>query len=453
MIFTIKEFKAYMDKHGLVEGKSLIVDGAEIVDADGNPVNAEVVEIMTSSTATEAVDEVVEDEAPKEDVKSIVKQVVEAMEVKSAKTVNINGKDFTQKSTPAMAWHNNSKVFLGKDGNEKSYAFGNVIRASMGNKKSQDWLDNSRFSTKVQNETTASAGGHSVPTILSSDLIRFVEEYGVCRRNIDVVQMTSDTLNLPTLVSEAAATWMIESAALTEADAVYGVVNLVAQKLGMIQKITSELNDDSLLNMGARAAEHFAQAFAFAEDDACFNGDGTSGDGNIDGLIPLLRDTNHDASLVSAAAGNTSFGQLDVDDFSSVVGKLPAYVRNPKWYISKAGYEASMGRLLYALPGTGLGEAQQGINKTFMGYPVEFTEVMNKTLTAQIDTGLVLFGALNESSVLGDRKQITVESSDQVYWANDQLAVRAIERVDIKQKNIGTDTVTGSMILLDTPGA
>jgi hypothetical protein len=57
-------------------------------------------------------------------------------------------------------------------------------------------------------------------------------------------------------------------------------------------------------------------ALAKKTDEAAFNGDGTSTFGGIQGITTKIDDGTHTAGVVAAAAGNNSFENLDLADFS-----------------------------------------------------------------------------------------------------------------------------------------
>jgi HK97 family phage major capsid protein len=90
----------------------------------------------------------------------------------------------------------------------------------------------------------------------------------------------------------------------------------------------------------------------------------------------------------------------------------------------------------------------------FLGYPVVFVEVMNKTLTDQASTeGLVYFGNIRQGVKFGDRRGVTLDVSREVRFLTQQIAVLGTERLDIVVHEKGTASECGSIVMLATPGS
>jgi HK97 family phage major capsid protein len=84
----------------------------------------------------------------------------------------------------------------------------------------------------------------------------------------------------------------------------------------------------------------------------------------------------------------------------------------------------------------------------YLGYPVNFTQVMPKTdANSQI---ACLFGNLSLAAILGDRRNRTLFVDPYSLSTNDQIRVRAIERVDINFHSPGNAT---SVAADKAPGA
>jgi HK97 family phage major capsid protein len=112
-------------------------------------------------------------------------------------------------------------------------------------------------------------------------------------------------------------------------------------------------------------------------------------------------------------------------------------------------------RLATAAGGNTTRELAAGASEVqFMGYPVVFVEVMNNTTTAQTSTdGLVYFGNIRQGVDFGDRRGVTMDMSREVAFTTQQIAVLGTERFDIKVHDAGTASVSGSIVMLSTPGS
>jgi len=296
-------------------------------------------------------------------------------------------------------------------------------------------------------------GGATVPIEFENRVIDLRETYGVFRRNSRISPMASDTKTTPRRTGGLTVYYPGEGGTITQSDKGWDNVKLVARKPAVMARYSSELDEDSIITLADDLAAEAAYAFAKAEDEAGFKGDGTSTYAGIVGLITACAAAT--ATVVTAATGNTQFETLDLKDFESMVGKLPEYAEpNAKWYISRAGWGASMLRLLDAAGGNTRDQLEGKAQLMFLGYPVVISQVMNTTLTAQTSTnGLCYFGDLSLASTFGDRRGISVKMSEHLYLASDQIAVQATERYDIKVHDVGDTSDAGAMVMLATPAS
>jgi len=218
-----------------------------------------------------------------------------------------------------------------------------------------------------------------------------------------------------------------------------------------LEKDAQEL--DALIDMASDLASEIAYAFALKEDQCAFLGTGASTYDGISGLITEL--TTATASQAEAASGNTAFSTLDLTDFESMIGKLPEYGGiQPEWYIHKAGWAASMMRLADAAGGNTAEVIEGQRRRMFLGYPVNFVQVMNSTLEAQTSTyGLCYFGDMRMAASMGERRGIRIKTSDQRYFEYDQWGIQGTERIDINIHDVGDTSDAGPMIMLSTPSS
>lgn len=268
--------------------------------------------------------------------------------------------------------------------------------------------------------------------------------------------MGSDTLYIPRLNTVPTANWTTDTGTQTstESNPVYDQVTLTAQELSCICKWSISLDMDAIVNLADILAGEISYAMAYAEDNAGFNGTGTSTYGGIDGIANKITQSAYSASVYqSATSGHSSYGNLTLPDFHNVVGILPTYAEEfgggPKWYISRPGFAASMETLQYAAGGNtvvtvGAGDYEYGAAgrrswmKVFLGYPVELIPVLNRTLTAQTGAIACLFGNMYLSSAIGTRRGMYFYVSRDRYFENRQLAIIGIERVAINNHSLSS---------------
>jgi HK97 family phage major capsid protein len=348
-------------------------------------------------------------------------------------------------------------AFSGPTAEQDAYITGRWVAANfLGHKPSKSWLKEHGIQNAMS-ESEDDRGGLFVPVETSLAIIRLVESYGVFRQFSSPESMASDRKVIPVRVSGLTATPVAEttranegSNTVTAQDVIYTNIELIARKWKIVLKMSDELNEDSLISMADEFIREAALAFAYAEDNAGFNGDATSTYHGILGVFNALAA----GSIYTAIAGNTAFSTLDMADFESMAGRLPDYPGiSPAWFISKEGYFASMHRLQMAANGNTSDNLAMGGRREFLSFPVVWTSVLNKTLTAQTSTKLLARGDLRMAAKFGDRRRMTMSLTDQRYWEEDQIGLKATERFDINIHSRGTATAAGAIVILQTPGA
>lgn len=341
------------------------------------------------------------------------------------------------------------KHFAGGNAEERAYKFGKWITGAIfGDEKSRQFCRDNGIEIKAQSEGTNTAGGYLVPVEFSNDIIDLREQYGVFRRNTNVVPMMSDTKLVPRRTSGLTVYYPGEGVAITDSSKAWDQVSLVAKKYAVLTLYSSELNEDAMINIGDDLAGEIAYAFALAEDQNAFNGDGTSTYAGTTGIRQRITDvfSTTDGKGQMIATGN-AYSEIVLADFHGTVGKLPLYARaGAKWYCSSLFHETVMAKLQTAAGGNAVMDIAAGGVPRFLGYPVELTQVMP---VAEANSQVVcIFGNLRLGSMLGDRRQLTLALSSEYKFAEDQLAIRGTQRVDINIHDVGSSSAAGPIVAL-----
>lgn len=355
--------------------------------------------------------------------------------------------------------HGKLKAFTDpKNGEKQAYLAGMYFMAVLAKApRAIEWCKDHGVGLDIWNaggENQNQLGGVLVPDEVERTIIDLREARGVARQECMVTGMAGDTKYIPRRTGGLTAYFVDEnpSSGITESDKNWNSVRLVARTLATLSRYSLQLSDDSVISIGDDLASEIAYAFADKEDQCLFNGDGTSTYGGIVGV----KSGTAAGSKYTAIAGNTGFGTLDRDDFEAMVGKLPQYAEpNAKWYISKAGWAASILRLIDAAGGNTWRDLASGKRElSFLGYPVVIVQVMNSTLGAQVSTdGLVYFGDMRQAVAFGNRRGVSVFPSEHRYMEYNQIGVRGFERFDINYHERGDANNAGSLIMLSTPGS
>jgi len=329
---------------------------------------------------------------------------------------------------------------------EEAYESGQFFLATIyNNRKAKEFCRERGLIRNAMTTGDNTKGGFLVPEPLEASIIELREQFGVFAQRAQPWVMSDSVQNVPKLAGEITAYYVGENSAITPADISLNLVRLEARKLATLTAVSSELNEDSVLSVAETLARSIAQTFANKEDEAGFNGDGTSTYGGIVGLKSALAA----GSIFDAASGNNTFATLDLEDFEGCIGKRKMYSgSSPAWYISQAGWANSMLRLAMAAgANTGMSIAD-GMPLQFMGYQVIISQVLNSALTSTGSTIACYFGDLAQAAILGRRRGLSIQADSSYYFNQDAIAIRSTQRFDINVHDRGTASVAGGLIAL-----
>jgi HK97 family phage major capsid protein len=360
---------------------------------------------------------------------------------------------------PGSTSYNNVKGFSPETRYEKDkmgYAFGQMAKMiGRNDKKAHQWLVENGYYTKGQNEAADGDGGYLVPQILANEIIFLRDKFGVMRQNARVMGMSSDNLNVPKNSASTTAYWPAENTNITASQITFTNVQVLAKKLAILTQVSSELQEDSLVDVGAALAEDMAYVMAYNEDLATFLGDGTSTYGGITGVVPAIAAVNggNNAGWIYTAADVTgNWNATTLADLRKLTSAIPEYAdtSDAKFYMNRAFFQQVVCNDLDALSGNGFFDltAAPGPNPTLFGYPVVYTQVLSKDPTPAADTCLALFGNLKTGSIMGSRRDLRIQVSDQAGFISDSLYYRATERFGFQFHDLPTASVAGSVVAL-----
>jgi HK97 family phage major capsid protein len=362
--------------------------------------------------------------------------------LKDRGTFNSTGERLFKEPAKPKA-HGKLKAF--KNGQD-AYDAGQFLMATIGgNSKSMQYCREKGLVLNVHSEGVNSAGGYLVPEVMESAIIDLKEQYGVARQNAFVYPMTSDATVIPRRQSGFTVYYVGENALGTESDLSWSQVRLEAKKAMILTRLSSELNEDSIVALADITASEMAYAFANAEDSAVFLGDSQSAYGGVTGLANSLLA----GSVATAANGDNTFAELEWAFFEGAVAKLPQFPGlRAAWYVNSAMFYTAMARLANAAGGNTKADIASGYALQFMGLPVIFTQVLPSS-TGDLASQVVGFvGDLSMCGTFGSRRGVTISSDTSRYFEYDQIALKATQRWTWNGHETGTATVAGPMIAL-----
>jgi HK97 family phage major capsid protein len=283
---------------------------------------------------------------------------------------------------------------------------------------------------KDLSESIGSAGGFLVPEEFIPELYGADAENNEVRRRatiipmmrreirIPVIDQTTTTAGQPHFFGGIVPQWTEEGASKSETDPKFRQVNLVAHKLVCYTEISDELYADSVVSFDAflRGPMGFAGAIAWTEEYAFLRGTGAGmplGVLNAGATITVNRQADGEFRLEDAAAMLENF--------------LPGAMNRAVWMMT----QSAMSELLTMNGPAGnpsyvfTANAQGSPGMTLFGLPIIFTE----KLPIQGQTGDVLLADWSRYLV-GDRQNVTIDSTNIYKFQNDQTSFRAVHRVD-----------------------
>lgn len=329
----------------------------------------------------------------------------------------------------------------------RAHRAGMWTRAIMGDTRAVEWCKTHRLGlTRAQTEGQNSVGGFLVPAEIMNTIFSLREQYGAFRAAADIVPMRRDVMSWPRRTSGLTARFSAEGVAFTEDQIALDNFSLTAKKLGTFARSSTELDEDSAADLGEWFVREMAYAFALKEDQCGFNGDGTSAYGGIKGICPTIIDGGHGACKLTAT-GHATFAALDNTDLTGLLALAPAYaLPGARWFVSQFGYATTFCRLAAVAGGIVTMTINGRIVPTFLGFPVQLSQVLPQVGTSLTGQVMCLFGDLSLAAALGERRVMTVATSTHRYMELDQIAFRGSERVDINIHDLGDNTNAGPIV-------
>jgi HK97 family phage major capsid protein len=283
----------------------------------------------------------------------------------------------------------------------------------------------------ITTRTALSTTDVPLPIQYAGEIRELISEYGVARRRMMRYPIGLGTAKPARMGARPAFSSIAINTGFPEKSPTINFASLESHKVGGIVRLPREIDEQSIVSMGHFLARYGAIEFARCEDDWAFKADGGVNYENVKGIIQVAKDATPSARTVVLAAGKTKPSDATLDDFRAVRrmvnkaalnGRLSAYYMDTTWETRLSAFKTQQEPNVYQrLPdGTAILD----------GYPIVWTDVLEPYGTAAAaDKCLAVFGALS-FWWMGEHGTPRIDTSDQVWFANDQLAVRFIEEID-----------------------
>jgi HK97 family phage major capsid protein len=291
---------------------------------------------------------------------------------------------------------------------------------------------------------TLSTSDIPLPTIYVPQVIELVFAYGQARKFATIFPLGAGTVKLPRLKAGEDAFGYLGagtagmSQSVPEKEVTAELVTFTANKAGGLIRIPTELEEDTFIPIGQFLARYIARQFAKLEDSTLFLADGTASYASITGVGPYC--SANPTYLQQLAAGKTKPTDATINDFRAMRGKVsPAVLFNmaangrtaAAYYMSP-----TMEALLVTFNTIGqplIYRPQQGDQPaTLDGFPIHWIGVSQPYATIAAPSAFLAFFGDLTYWYLGERGAPRVEVSREVFFATDELAMRALERIDVE---------------------
>ena len=266
---------------------------------------------------------------------------------------------------------------------------------------------------------TAAAGGNTVPTSFASQLYDFLEVYsGMRNTNATIITTTGgEKFEFPRVASAGTAALVLEGSAIGEVDPTFSKMSLDAYKYGQLVQISTELLQDSGVDIVGFVAQDFGRSLGRVTDNAYVLGDGSD---KPQGVMTAIG--------TGKTGGTTSAGIPTISDLTDLVYSVNSEYRARGAQFLMRDATAGAIRNVVNTQGDFLWQpsVQAGEPDRLLGFPVVTDP---NVAAAGTNSNSVAFGDFS-AFYIRDVSSVRIERSDDVAFLNDLVTWRAILRTD-----------------------
>ncbi len=315
---------------------------------------------------------------------------------------------------------------------------GEFIQANWHKSAERDRLPNAKTLAEKRailaayQEKVPSDGGFLVPEEFRTQIVTMSLETAIVRPRAVVIPMGTNTLSFPTVDATSNASTVFggiviyrteEGAEFVESTAKFARIKLDVTKQTALAYVTNETIKDTGGALMGWLNANLPQAFAWYEDLDYMTGDGA---GNPLGALHA----NNGALLQLSGRVGQGSDTIVWENFLDMYARmLPQSVGRAVWIVSPDTFVQIATMALTV--GTGgsavwMPDAHGAPQLTLLGRPVIMSEKAPGVLGDTGDVNFVDFGMY----YIGDREELSIETSPHVKFTSDQTTIRAIQRND-----------------------
>jgi HK97 family phage major capsid protein len=280
----------------------------------------------------------------------------------------------------------------------------------------------------VTTRNAVTAADVPLPAEYGGEIRELISDFGVARRKMSPYPIGMGAAKPARMGVRPSFGSIAMSGAFPEKSPTLSFASLESHKIGGIVRLPREIDEQSVVAMGQFLARYGAVEFARAEDLWAFTADGTPTFEGVKGILQIAKDNNKHLVM---GVGKTKPSDATLDDFralrrnvnkAALNGRLSAYYLDSTWETRLPSLKTQAEPNVYQRLPDG--------SAMLDGYPIVWTDVLEPYGTvASADKLIAVFGALS-FWWMGEHGAPRMDTSEHVWFANDQLAVRFIEEID-----------------------
>jgi len=279
----------------------------------------------------------------------------------------------------------------------------------------------------VQQRAALTSTDIPMPINFASEVVELVWKYGQFRRYATVYPLGTLANKLPKLSTSPAFGVIAQSGAITEKSPQIAFVTFNAFKSGGMVRVPSEIDADSIVALGQFLARYVAREMAKWEDTVGYLGDGTGTYGSVSGIGKKADTLGNKIQLVTT---KTHPSDITLTDLRNLRTKIDAAALAAGAYYMHPTMESFLCSLNTSTYVPYVATGPNG--PTLEGFPVRWIGVMPIYDTAvHLSQYQVYFGD-HSYWYFGERVALDLQVSRDVYFATDEVGIRALERFDIQ---------------------
>lgn len=282
------------------------------------------------------------------------------------------------------------------------------------------------YADAIIGKASVAASDIPLPTQYSGEVVELVGEYGVARNFATVFPLGAGVVKLPKLTTDPVFGLIASSGSVGEKVPQTAWVTFTAEKFGGIVRLPSEIDEDSIIAIGQFVARYAARQLAYLEDYQVFRstGAGSGINGTAEGLT---KNVVTDSKTLALATGDLAIADVTLAKVRALRAVVDAAaLRNAAYY-----FHPTMEQKLAGFNTSGDKPYQaNGLNgATLDGFPIRWVDVM--PVYSATDAAGTVFGLFGDISYqyLAVRGGVRFDVSRDVYFATDEIGMRALERM------------------------